>query len=500
LIDALDVASLEQFQLELVRAGFEPTGASQRVWVGPIADSLRKLTTADTMKIVFFDGWPFQHPRLFVDGLEEQHVGANCDVCLWATGAPADGWATFTAYQARIEEWAEHARSGFRPEDFALDAHLFFGDVRRGTMATVNLDSLALTRAGGGRGEIVGTWEQDGHLLEIKGGRQGEIEGRWYFVGDVKVPPRSLDGVRSLLDAGQQKNFDRRYKQIAEHGKARLFMVVWERELGREALVLLAEKRGDEVVAEAIEVAPTDPLFLMLRAGPDASVLNEKKVVIFGAGAIGSHVALLLARAGLGALVVVDGGRLRPSNVVRHAANSIAVGRNKANTVGTLAHFSAPWTTVTAVTESTWRPSRLRELVDAADLVIEATGLASFALLASYVCREAGIPVISAALFRGGAVVRVRRQARPDDVAFAERTPFTGHPTIPPGDEPVAYEPGCSEPVNNASPVAVTAAAALAAEVAIDALTERFVYPDEAIDIYRSLGVAPFGQLGRVRP
>jgi molybdopterin/thiamine biosynthesis adenylyltransferase len=499
LIDALDVASLEQFQLELVRAGFKPAGASERVWVGPIADSLRDLTAAETMKIVFFDGWPFQQPRLFVDGLDGQHVGANGDVCLWANGAPPEGWTTLTAYRARIDEWAEHARSGFRPEDFALDAHLSFGDVRRGTMATVNLDSLGLTRAGGGRGEIVGTWEQDGHRLEIKRGRQGQIEGRWYFVGEVKVPPRSLDGVRSLLDAGQQKNFDRRYKQIAEHGKARLFMVVWERELGREALVLLADKRGDEVVAEAIEVAPTDPSFLVLRAGPDASLLKEKKAVIFGAGAIGSHLALLLARAGLGTLVVVDGDRLRPSNVVRHAANSISVGRNKAHTVDTLIHFSAPWTTVTTVTESTWKPSRVRELVGAADLVIDATGLMSFALLASYICRESETPLVSAALYRGGAVARVRRQARPDDVALVERSPATGHPKIPPGAEPVAYEPGCSEPVNNASPVAVSAAAALAAEVAIDALAERFAYPDEAMDIYRSLGVAPFDQLGRVR-
>jgi hypothetical protein len=500
LIDALDVASLERFQLELVEAGFEPAYATQRSWVGPIAESLRGLTEAETMKIVFYDGWPFQHPRLFIDALDERHVSARGEVCLWATGAPPEGWQTFTDYRARIDEWAEHAATEFRPEDFALDAHLSFGSVRPGTIATIDLESLRLSRAGGGRDEISGSWEQDGRVLEIKRGRRGEIEGRWYFVGTVKVPPRSLDGVRGLLDAGQRRNFDRRYKQVAEHGKARLFMLVWERELGREALVLLAEKKGDEVVAQAIEVAPTDTSFLKLRAGPDADVLSEKKVVVFGAGAIGSNLAVLLARAGLGDLVVVDGDRLRPSNVVRHAANSISVGRGKAAAVATITHFTAPWTSVTSVPESPWKPSRVRELIEGADLVLDATGLISFALLASYICRELQTPLVSVALYRGGAVARVRRQAGADDVVLAERSPATGHLVIPTGDEPVAYEPGCSEPVNNASPVSVSAASALAAEVAIDTLSERVDYPDEAIDVYRPLDEAPFDRLGRIQP
>ena len=43
------------------------------------------------------------------------------------------------------------------------------------------------------------------------------------------------------------------------------------------------------MVAQAIEVAPTDMSFLKLRAGPDADALGEKKVVVFGAGAIGSN-------------------------------------------------------------------------------------------------------------------------------------------------------------------------------------------------------------------
>jgi hypothetical protein len=40
-IGTLDLASLEQFQTELIEAGFEPRPGQPRVWVGPIAESLK---------------------------------------------------------------------------------------------------------------------------------------------------------------------------------------------------------------------------------------------------------------------------------------------------------------------------------------------------------------------------------------------------------------------------------------------------------------------------
>ena len=40
--------------------------------------------------------------------------------------------------------------------------------------------------------------------------------------------------------------------------------------------------------------------------------------------------------------------------------------------------------------------------------------------------------------------------------------------------------------------------AALIAQVVIDALTRRFEFGDEAIDVYRPLAQAPFDRVGRV--
>ncbi len=69
---------------------------------------------------------------------------------------------------------------------------------------------------------------------------------------------------------------------------------------------------------------------------------------------------------------------------------------------------------------------------------------------------------------------------------------------IPAGEELESFEAGCSSAVNNASPVAVAACAALAAEVAIDALTGRKLQSDDVIDVYRPLSDPPFDRIGRV--
>ena len=274
-------------------------------------------------------------------------------------------------------------------------------------------------------------------------------------------------------------------------------MLIWNRDLGQEVLVLIAEKGEKGVVAESIEVALTDLEVLKLRAGPDTEVLAGKRVVIFGLGAIGSNAALRLAEVGLGHLVVVDGGRLRPGDVVRHAAGSWAVGNPKVSAVRSLAHFRTPWTEVATEEKSTWNPDEIGVLVDTADFVVEVTGLASFTNLLSVLCEQKNIPLVSSALYRGGSIMRVRRQT-PGSCAIYKRSSDSRYPVIPVGKEPFTFEPGCSSPVNNASPVAVASGAALTAEVVIDSLTGRNNYMEETIDVYRPLESAPFDKVGRV--
>lgn len=497
-VGALDLASLERFQTELIEAGFESLPDDPTAWVGPIAEPLKELTTASTMRICFRDGWPFQHPRLFVEGLDQRHVNASGEVCLWQSGASSGEWLVLSDYTTRIEEWVRRAKEGFHPEDFALDAHLYFESVKPDVVAAVELGKLGLAGPPGKTVVVSGSWDANKHVLKVSSNRNGEIEGRCYWVGHVPVPPHGFEQVRSLLTVGQARNFDRRYRGVAERGELQMFLVAWQRELGREVLVLLAGKQDGEVVAESIEVAPTDVEYLKLRAGPDVNVLGGKHVAIFGLGAVGSNLALRLAEAGVTRLTLVDDARLRPGDIVRHAAGSWAVGSTKVGAVSAMLSTRAPWTEVVTVSESSWDPKRIEALLAGADLTVEATGAASLANMLSVLCERKIAPLVSAALYRGGAVARVRRQALADDVPMTERTGGSRYPPIPPADEPLIFEPGCSSPVNNASPVAVAAIAALTAQVAIDFLAGRDAYGDEVIEVYRPLEVPPFDRIGRI--
>ena len=496
-IASLDQSSLEEFRTELITAGFEPGDGNLCIWTGPIADDLKGLTSSRKMSIVFRDGWPFRAPSLFVDGLDQEHVSASGEVCLWRDGDSSCTWRTLDGFIKRITEWTRRTEKGFQPEDFALDAHLFFSRVRFCAIATVKLKDLRLEATRENIGIISATWKKDDSVLEIVPGRKGRIEGRWYRVGDVKTPPRELEGVRSLLTEGQRNNFDRRFRAVEKHGKNCIFVVIWKRQLGMEVLVLMAEKCEEGVACGSIEVAPTDLEYLKLRAGPDIEILAKKCVAVFGLGAIGSNTSLRLAEAGLGNLVVIDGERLRPGNVVRHATGSWSIGDTKVVAVRFLAQVRAPWTRVEIMPISTWNPATIEEIIDARDLVIDGTGLTSFTNLLSVLCERKNVPLVSSALYRSGSIMRVRRQTS-DSCAIYERMSDSRYPVIPPETEHQVFEPGCSSPVNNASPVAVAASSALTAEVAIDLLTGRSNFPEEIIEVYRPLEIAPFDTIGRM--
>jgi hypothetical protein len=153
---------------------------------------------------------------------------------------------------------------------------------------------------------------------------------------------------------------------------------------------------------------------------------------------------------------------------------------------------------VVAIEESPWDPDEIAKLLERADLVLDATGFASFANLLSVMCTERSTPLVSAALYRGGSVARVRRQSLPSDTPISDRAQNGRYPVIPPGDEPLVFEPGCSAPVTNASPIAVASLAALAADVTVDSLAGRNLYGDETLDVYRPLADAPFDKFGRL--
>jgi molybdopterin/thiamine biosynthesis adenylyltransferase len=498
-VDTVDPASLDTFRTELVQAGFEPVDGDPRRWVGPINADLSALTSAKTMRILLEDGWPYLPPKLFVKGITSDHAVIDGEVCLFQPGEQAmAAWDDLESFNARIRSWATASGQGFRPADALLDAHLYFRPNRFG-LALVQLASLGIDDGRAeARGKLHGHWDEDDKVLRLTSD-PAPMDGRWYFRRELPgAPPRDLAALRASLTKGQLTNFERRLKDVADSGRSAVFVLAWKEAETHNALALVASRTAaGEVDVEAIELALTDNEILQLRAGPDVKLLADRRVVIFGCGAIGSNAAARLAEAGLGKLRLVDGERLRPGNVVRHAA-SHSVGRYKVCAARVQIALNAPWTDVEIKREEPWAAERLTKLITDADLALDATGMANFAELLGRLAHRAEIPYVSAALYRGGALGRIRRQAGPDDLPLSERTDERRFPLIPQGTEPVTMEIGCSVPVNNASPVCVATIAATAAEVVIDALRGDFNFGEELIDVYRPLDSSPFDRIGRL--
>ncbi len=492
--DTLDPSSLDRLVESLLAAGFEPVG-DKRSWTGPLHPALRDLTDATTMRIVVRDGWPFRQPKVYVEGLElGQHRNAAGDVCLWEEGDPSGQWRTWEDIAHRVEEWAAAAHGHPTADDPGLDPHLSFTGTIAG-LATIDLTDREI---------------RDWDVVQLRAQRKGEslqigegdLRGRWYGRRRPHTPPQTLGDVRVQLRRRQQDDLDQALSSVGEQDGISFLVFAWQTPGGDNLLILGLERGADgQVVASPYEAARTDVGILRLRAGPDASALAAKKVVIFGAGAIGSHVADLLARSGVGQITMFDAQRLRPGDLVRHAANALIVGYDKVIALRVSISAHAPWTTVITHAQSAWAPSALADAAEAADLVIDAVGLASLTAQLSMVCAQKERTLVSVALYRRGDLGRVRTQTPRAENLIAHRPEDARFPVIPPGDEEAGarWEAGCGSPIAQASPVSVAGIAATAARVIIDQLLDRVALDSDIIETYVTVPDVAFGRPGVYR-
>lgn len=483
--------ALDRFILDLVEAGFETKGGTW--WRGPLDPSLTELTDATTMTLVIQSGWPYRHPHLFVEGLRPSAHLNETGLCLWRVGDDSLAWMRLTDLRERIRQWADRYRGRATTDDPVLDPHLYWKPYNRAVLATVDLSKVRW--GDGGSGDL--TAKDDGNKVEI--GESGGLKVRWYGRESMRMPPVNLAMLIDGLKSEQARNLERELERVGQPGGVDVLMVIWGTPVGVPNVLVLRLKRNEEseVVGEAMEVARTDVEVLILRAGPDAPTLRSKSVVIIGQGAIGSHVSLLLARSGLGNCAIYDGARLRPGDIVRHAGLEVSVGNPKVNAVSLAVFMAAPWTDVRKVDESSWDPDALAKAAAGADLVIDAVGEASFTDQLSRRLVGEAAPFLSVALYRGGAVARIRLHVH-GGTPFHERPASGAFPTIPPGPLEAApsWETGCASPVNNAPPAAVVSASALATRIAVDVLMGRDAGNFDIIEVYRALEAEPVDVVG----
>ena len=99
--------------------------------------------------------------------------------------------------------------------------------------------------------------------------------------------------------------------------------------------------------------------------------LRQARVLVIGAGGLGSPVALYLGTAGVGRITIVDGDRVDLTNLQRQIAHDVArIGTPKATSAATAIGAINPTVQVTALHERA-DPTRLATLVAEADVVVD---------------------------------------------------------------------------------------------------------------------------------
>ena len=508
--DHFRMESLDAFERGLTAAGFTPVSAvNQSRWRGPIHQAFAPLTAATTMDIVIVEGWPFRPPALFVDGLDTNHSMLGGFVCMWQDGDPGREWETVEGFFSRIEEWCVSAEHGWEGDDLGYDAFLNF---QRKLPIVVTFDRHELGIHKGGWGDLHGVVNRDPPRIDVGSGRarsSNHLRGLWFHADRLTTPPpRQLSEVFRCPSRAQAKGLRReldsrrRPEPFVSSGGADFILFCWERYEAKDALVMACAGMNNEVEAIALQPGLTDESSLILRAGPDAPVLRTVRATLFGAGALGGYVGTTLAESGLGHLDIVDGDVLLPENVVRHVAGHDQVGKPKVQAVHHVIEKHARWTEVAEFTEAPATPGRIRELISSADIIIDTTGNDAFVPALAMVAQELGKPLISGALYRGGSVARVQRQVLAGDTPIHLREEGAKYPVIPGGDgrnDFVTPTLGCSAPVNNTPSASVIGCASRIVQVAVDAVTERFEFDDEIIDVYRAIAGPPFDTVGPVQ-
>ncbi len=162
--------------------------------------------------------------------------------------------------------------------------------------------------------------------------------------------------------------------------------------------------------------------------------LLQSHVLLIGLGGLGSPLAMYLATCGVGRLTLADPDRVELANLQRQILyGTSSLGRAKTEEAQRVVEELNPEICVETVAEYL-KGDLLREQVQAADLVVDATDNFETRLAINRACVESATPLVSGAVIRMEGQVAVFRNRQKGDACY--QCLF--------GAEPVPEE-GCSE-------------------------------------------------------
>lgn len=447
------------FSESLEQLGWRRIGSSEferKLWVGDIEHHTR---------IQLGAGFPFTPPRVFPspETPASWHRERDGAMCLYPeVGRGSLPWLDASDLCATIERWLQSTDDGWPADAPDMDLERYFEPLDELPLVVYDealdglVDRLVRFNVEGPRIVLAGA----GVRPRKTNRRKNRLFGYVADIGEPERPPRDWDDVVSLLDDGAASTLVAR----ASRGDIDLLMLRYSRKgaVGAVALFLVQNDLGIQL--RSVPSASNARSTLALRAGHDVQALATKRVLVVGAGSIGSFICDHLARSGVGRLTIRDPDVLRPGNSVRHLVPSDFAGFRKVTAIKHLLdRRPGSMTEVEADTRSLRDASEVPELLAEYDLVVDASADSVASAMLADAARAFGVHIVSASLQDEGRIVRA-------DVI----PPVVGDP-IPAVDfddteAEVVFEAGCGDPVSMTPPYAAGEAASLAARLAIDLL------------------------------
>ena len=457
-------------------------------------------------------GFPYHKPSVIPLDTDYQRVGEHqgpldFGLCLWPDEGP--GWTPETGAIAVLEraaKWFEHDANGSWPQsDYAPDAHLLY----RGTHPLMVYESDWPPPSGVDTWGHFVVWQPTLESRAVIAGRPRARDaavdrtgasplahafatgamtaesGIWMRVKAMPAPSDNLAGVIAAVDAVRDADTPKLAALVRRGlgGRAheRYLGIIYPGPSGEEhSLFIHASVRSGvrpegfgTVPISALQSAPATPGAMRRRLPPNHAGLVKEFVLVFGCGALGSSIALTLAKSGVGQLGLVDSDTLRPGHLIRHAASGFFVGAPKVQALEATIKSSAPGTVVQTLIENKWDFADLCTYVELADLVVDATATESFTALLGEVCQAVGRPLLWTYVQRSGQVgfCRLYRPGA-DPCPQCCLTGIKGaiDPDVPRDENPEFHESGCGVPSSVAAAADIEATANAATRLAIDCL------------------------------
>lgn len=238
---------------------------------------------------------------------------------------------------------------------------------------------------------------------------------------------------------------------------------------------------------------------------PHLAGLAGKRVGIVGLGALGSPIAALLARAGVGRFVLVDSDIVTVGNRVRHDLDLDALGERKVEAAARRIRRINPWveevmwiagrfgsaTNGTSAADLQRTDDTVADALAGCDLIVNATAHAATGYHCARVGRESDTPVVhvwvSAGAWGARVVVQEAGSGCPLCLAYAQEEPLEGAEPVPDiADDPTVIEVlerGCADPTFTGPGFELSDAGAAAARVAVQTLLGGNGYPARDFDL-----------------